>query len=322
MLKLGNLFSMTRISLEYLEDGMAVGAQEHVLGVLTLSGTADSDLSVGLTPLKTKSGAREVWRAEKPVTKRGMRHNVRLAQTEGLVFGMLQQILPENRTEEEAKAAYDAMLDVIEEVGCPHLVRISNYIPDITSSENGQERYRAFNAGRQAAFSGRSRTSTHAPAACGLGCHGDALRLFFLASEEPGRNIENPRQVSAFNYPKQYGPKAPLFARATVAAGMLLISGTSSIVGHETVHVGNVAAQADETLRNIDALLAEAAKIGSTVTRRDLRLKVYLRHARDVPVAEERIRAGGFDTPVAWLQSEVCRPELDIEIEAHTRCSI
>ena len=309
--------NMARISLEYLPDGVAVEGQACILGVITLSGTADSDLSVGLTPLKTQSGVREVWRAEKPVHRRTTHQDMQLAETDGLVFGMMRQVLPENRTEEATKAAYDAMLNVIDEADCPHLIRISNYIPDITGIENGQERYRAFNAGRQAAFAGRSRTSQHAPAACGLGCQGDALRLFFLAAKEPGRNIENPRQVSAFNYPKQYSQKAPLFARATLAAGMLLISGTSSIVGYETVHVGNVAAQADETLRNIDALLGEAAKMGATVTRQDLRLKVYLRHVHDVPIAEERIRAAGFNAPVAWLQSNICRPELDIEIEAH-----
>jgi chorismate lyase/3-hydroxybenzoate synthase len=309
---------MTRLSLDYLDDGQEIAAPERVLGVIALSGASTADLSIGLPAVKPGAGGlREVWRADDAITRRGATGNLRYARAGDLLFGMLEQTLPPGGTAEAAKAAYDAMLDLIEAEGCPHLLRVSNYIADITRYENGEERYRAFNAGRQAAFESRNRRSTQAPAACGLGCGGDALRLFFLASDTPGHNIENPRQISAFDYPKQYGTMPPLFARATVAAGMLLISGTSSIVGHETVHVGDVGAQTDETLRNLDALLAEARGVDVLVDRQALRLKVYLRHAADQPAVESRMRDAGFPAPVAWLQSDVCRPELNVEIEAH-----
>jgi chorismate lyase/3-hydroxybenzoate synthase len=309
---------MTRISLDYLGDGQGIAAPDRVLGVIALSGSSPADLSIGLPAVGPDSGGlREVWRADENVTRRGATGNLRYARAGALLFGVLEQTLPNGGTAEAAKAAYDAMLDLIAAEGCPHLLRVSNYIADITRDENGEERYRAFNAGRQAAFESRNRRSTQAPAACGLGCGGDALRLFFLASETPGHNIENPRQISAFDYPKQYGEMPPLFARATVAAGMLLISGTSSIVGHETVHIGDVAAQADETLRNLDALLAEARRLNVQVDRQALRLKVYLRHARDQPAVASRLYDAGFSAPVAWLQSDVCRPALDVEMEAH-----
>ena len=309
---------MTRVSLDYIPDGQEVQATGTVLGVIALSGSSKADMSIGLTSAgPDHGGVREVWRADEAVTERGAKGNLRFARAGSLVFGMLRQTLPSNGTGKAAGAAYDAMLDLIETQRCPHLLRVSNYIPDITRHENGEERYRAFNTGRHAAFESRNRGSTQAPAACGLGCQGDALHLFFLASTEPGHNIENPRQISAFNYPKQYGAKPPLFSRATIAAGMLLVSGTSSIVGHETVHSGDVAAQTEETLRNLDALLIETAKLGSSLTRRDLRLKVYLRHVGDRAVIEARLLEAGFCQPVAWLQSDVCRAELDVEIEAH-----
>jgi enamine deaminase RidA (YjgF/YER057c/UK114 family) len=141
--------------------------------------------------------------------------------------------------------------------------------------------------------------------------------LFFLAGDGPGRNVENPRQVSAFHYPARYGAQPPLFARATLAAGMLFVSGTASIVGHESRHIGDVAAQADETLRNLEALLAEARRAGCALAPEDLQLKVYLRHATDRTVVQQRLTAGGFAPPLVFLQAGICRPELDVEIEAH-----
>lgn len=309
---------MTRISLEYLDDQAAVPSPDEVLGVVALSGAADAELSIGLPSLTSRTGGlREVWRATEPVVRRGTTNGVRFACAGGLMFGMLRRTIGADGAAEAARSAYEALFERVASEGFPHLLRISNYLPGITRVEAGRERYRAFNDGRQQAFAARDQQVAQAPAACGLGCGGDALALFFLAGVEPGCHIENPRQVSAFRYPEQYGASRPAFARATVAAGMLFISGTASIVGHESRHVGDVAAQTDETLRNLEALLAEAAAKGGGLTRDDLRLKVYLRHPRDRTVVRERLLAAGLAPPVAFLQAEICRPELDVELEAH-----
>lgn len=312
---------MTSVSLSYLDDRTAVASPERTLGVIALSGDAEADLSIGLASLPVAAapaqagGLREVWRTTWAVEQRGAINGVSFARTSGLLFGVLRQRVAAGGAAEAARSAYQAMFELAERQGCPHLLRISNYLPDITRVERGQERYRAFNAGRREAFAARDRHAQHAPAACGLGCGGDTLLMAFLAGAEPGCHIENPRQVSAFRYPERYGASRPLFARATVAAGLLFVSGTASIVGHESRHVGDVAAQTDETLRNIDAVLAEAG--GPAFVREDLRLKVYLRHADDLVVVRERLLAAGFALPVAFLQAEICRPELDVEIEAH-----
>ena len=308
---------MTSLSLSYLDDRTAVASPGHALGVVALSGAAPAELSIGLNALPTTAaeagGIREVWSTTAAVERRGTIAGVRFARAGGLLFGTLRQPVAPGGAADAARSAYRAMFELIDREDCPHLLRIANYLPAITRVECGQERYRAFNAGRRDAFAARDRTAAHAPAACGLGCGGDTLLIAFLAGVEPGRNIENPRQVSAFHYPERYGASRPLFARATVAAGLLFLSGTASIVGHESRHVGDVAAQTDETLRNIDAMLAEAGR----VVRADLRLKVYLRHAGDLAVVQARLRTAGFAPPVAFLQAEICRPELDVEIEAH-----
>lgn len=308
---------MTRLSLSYVDDRTAIEFPEQVLGVVALSGTAEADLSVGLSSLPTGSEIREVWRAGQPVERRGDAGGIRFARAGGLCFGTLRQRIAPGGAAEAARSAYGALFELIDRESCPHLLRISNFLPNITGVENGEERYRAFNAGRRDAFAAHDRLAGQAPAACGLGCGGDALLLVFLAGDRPGHNIENPRQVSAFHYPARYGAQPPLFARATLAAGMLFISGTASIVGHQSRHAGDVAAQADETLRNLEALLAEARRAGCALSPADLRLKVYLRHRNDHTAVRERLLAAGFPLPVAFLQAEICRPELDVEIEAH-----
>ena len=61
------------------------------------------------------------------------------------------------------------------------------------------------------------------------------LAIGFLAGRAVPRHFENPRQVPAFEYPAQYGPRPPSFSRATaVKAGegrWIFISGTAAVVG-------------------------------------------------------------------------------------------
>lgn len=98
------------------------------------------------------------------------------------------------------------------------------------------------------------------PAATAIGHHADEalLQVYLLATDRPGTRVENPRQVSAWRYPRQYGRTPPSFARATLlpAGDVLAISGTAAVVGHASAHAGDIDAQLAETLRNLDALLA------------------------------------------------------------------
>jgi chorismate lyase / 3-hydroxybenzoate synthase len=150
----------------------------------------------------------------------------------------------------------------------------------------------------------------------------------FLAGRMPPLPIENPRQVSAYRYPTSYGPRAPTFSRAALAplgGGeiALFISGTASIVGHETVHHGDVVAQLRETLTNLHAVI-EAAN-ARTTARFDLartECVVYVRHAGHAPVIRSELeQALGADAQAlrdaVFLEADICRSDLLVEIEAH-----
>jgi enamine deaminase RidA (YjgF/YER057c/UK114 family) len=137
------------------------------------------------------------------------------------------------------------------------------------------------------------------------------------------RAIENPRQVSAYYYPSKYGPKSPTFSRAALltepAGKTLLVSGTASIVGHESVHTDDVAAQTRETIVNINVLIAEANRLSGHphYTADMLAYKVYVRNPQHLgTIATELRTAVGHRATVTYLHADVCRRDLLVEIEA------
>lgn len=147
--------------------------------------------------------------------------------------------------------------------------------------------------------------------------------VYFLASRAAPSFIENPRQVSAYRYPPQYGSHAPAFSRAALLRQrdslMLFISGTSSIVGHRSLHVGDAAAQTRETLANIGALLEEANRLerAAHFSFATLACKVYVRRPEDLPAIHAELQtAVALSTRVIYLQADICRQDLLVEIEA------
>lgn len=221
--------------------------------------------------------------------------------------------------------AYEEIFALLQKTRHYHLIRVWNYLPEINGAADGEERYRHFNSARQSAFrnSGRSIVGT-VPAASAVGSPaGSPISIYFLASSGPPTMIENPRQTSAYHYPPKYGTHSPTFSRACVLGQSggtnLFISGTASIVGHETVHRGDVVAQTHESLANIDALLNEANRIvgAGRYALDGLKFKVYVREPSDIAAIETALTAAlQPTTSIVYLQADVCREELLVEIEA------
>ncbi|GAA5169978.1 hypothetical protein [Viridibacterium curvum] len=227
---------------------------------------------------------------------------------------------------------YDALFAAMQREDFPYLVRCWNYVPHINADQmddqSGErmERYRLFNRARQEAFqAARQAFEVGAPAACALGSHEGSFTLYALAARRAPRCIENPRQISAYNYPVQYGPRSPSFSRAAVMErstgdSLLFVSGTASIVGHESLHPGDVAAQTEESLRNIRAVMSQANATQTGSARFDmsrLQYKTFVRHARDAAAVEAVMRRElGSEPIIHFLLADVCRAELLVEIEA------
>src|SRR5688500_14964147 len=133
-----------------------------------------------------------------------------------LLFGALT--LEENGSLESlTRGAYARMIEDARAAGYPYFLRMWNYVGDINEFDEGRERYQLFCAGRHDAFVAAGyQHGADLPAASAVGSHGRGLVVYFLASREPGVQVENPRQISAYDYPAQYGPKSPSFSRLTV----------------------------------------------------------------------------------------------------------
>lgn len=213
-----------------------------------------------------------------------------------------------------SRELYARVIADVRRAGFPYFVRMWNYVGGINEDEGGVERYKLFCAGRHDAFvEAGYHHDVDLPAASAVGMRSRGLIAYYLAAREPGMQVENPRQVAAYNYPPQYGVKSPSFSRATVWKDTVFVSGTSSVIGHETVHHGDVLAQLDETLRNIDVVLGQTGRTLADVVM----AKTYVRHASDYEAIAARL-AGVFARNV-FVEADICRADLLLEIEAVAR---
>ena len=207
-------------------------------------------------------------------------------------------------------------------------IRLWNYLPDPGHVlAPGLDRYMVFNAGRhdgyQSWFDEPGRFETSLATASGVGIAGEDLVIHCLAGNAHGRPVENPRQKPAWRYSTRYGPMPPSFSRATIAAvdgrQRLLIGGTASIVGEDSLHIGNVSAQLEETFCNLASLVATARGSEESSRASLSRLtdvRVYVTRGEDAPAIGATVRARCPNAArIEIAVARLCRPELMVEIE-------
>ena len=319
--------------------------KDSVLGALCFSADtvesqmqADIDIpcmNVSMQRLDAGDSICEVWHGSGQLTQ-GQCGAIHYRHDEGALFGVI--VLSETVFEvgagktplqQATESAYRQVFALLDTLRYPYLFRFWNYIADINAHSFGLERYSQFNQGRQYAFLAHGRDVVgNVPAACALGfgqgrSAQGPLTIAFLAGRVAPLNIENPRQISAYQYPQQYGPRSPTFSRASLVRlgqdEVLFVSGTASIVGHATLHPANVVAQTRETMTNIKAVLAEANRLARPpgFDLSSLYYKVYVRHPADLAqIRAELAHCVGGALKAVYLQADVCRQDLLLEIEA------
>ncbi len=310
MLKLHYEFNLDRL----------VAAEGQILGAVGYHAQRPQGLpptcpfiTVPLSPVSPDAGALEVWSTDAPVTY--LQHGqVSGAYSEDIAFGAL--VLEEDASaplEDATERAYRHVFDFLDRTGFKEPIRFWNYLTAITAAERGEERYRRFNTGRHRTFMARLNQPVPPAASC-LGGGDGASVIYFLAAREAARAIENPRQISAYAYPPLYGPTSPSFSRASVHGQNLFISGTASIVGHETRHYGDMPAQLAETMENLRVLAEAAGHLGQPG---NWAVKTYLRdpaYREDVELAVRKLF--GAHSQILHLRADICRTDLLLEIEA------
>lgn len=203
------------------------------------------------------------------------------------------------------------LLELLDRLDAP-VARLWAFLPRPTDRDGaGIERYMAFNAGRCAAYEERHGGVTRIPASTCVGHAGDALVLHALSLRENPAPVENPRQRPAWRYSERFGPVPPTFVRAATAGGLLLASGTASVVGEDSMHAGDIASQCAETERNLESLAAAGGAVGPWRCP-----QIYVRdeaHLDAVAAWAARCFPG---EPLRLLRAPLCRADLLVEVEA------
>ena len=264
----------------------------------------------------------EVWRVDGAVQV-GTRDMLRYAVSRDYLFGQIEIAADSTPAFAAAsKAAYVQLLRCCQDLGYPHVLRIWNVLSGINEGAGDAERYRVFCQGRYDGFVEAARLPVY-PAASALGPAAGPSLLYFLAGRAPAHLIENPQQLSAFRYPRDYGPASPSFSRAgLVRCGdelRLFISGTASILGHRSCHEGDLIGQLDVTLQNLARVAAASQVPGALFAHDNLQtqLRIYLRNSADLETVSQALAARvSPSVGCLFVQADICRRELLLEIEA------
>jgi chorismate lyase/3-hydroxybenzoate synthase len=225
--------------------------------------------------------------------------------------------------EAAARHAYQRLITCVRPSAHPYLLRLWNYFGSINEGGGDLERYRRFCVGRAAGVDGRFNDPPPAATAIGTAGADGFLQVVALCARAPAIALENPRQTPAWRYPREFGPVSPGFSRGALLDAdtdrpRLLASGTASIVGHISRHADDVGAQLAESVANLEALLDEgSAKSQRRFALADCEaLRVYLRDPADLGRVRDAVAATSLPAErVLYLQGDVCRRELSVELE-------
>jgi chorismate lyase/3-hydroxybenzoate synthase len=279
-------------------------------------------LSLALPP-QGGNGLVEVWHGDAPV-QHGWEGGFGYAHSgEALFFQLLLDEAAYPSLTEASADAYARLQAFLAQAGYPSLLRLWVYFPRINAGEGPAERYQQFCLGRGQVLERASGYEARLPAATVIGSLAPGLVLYGLAAHEPGQQVENPRQLSAFHYPRQYAPRSPAFSRARLkrwgALWHLYVSGTASVVGHETRHPHAALAQLREVMRNLESLLEQASRTEPSLPPGHLpdlaMLKLYVRPGVDISPLQAMLQEILGTQACLILAGDACRRALLVELE-------
>lgn len=246
----------------------------------------------------------------------------------------------ESDTRSAAEAAFNQMKAILEKEGMSfnHVVRQWNYIGNILEVRNNYQNYQIFNEVRTE-FYQKYRTVHGYPAATGIGMKLGGVNIDFCAvmADEAlkVKPIENPNQVNAYEYDQKVlrgmppegmtAKHPPQFERALLLTrevkSTLFISGTASILGQETIGTDDVEKQTLVTIDNINNL-TDQKRIGQMYSGthqewgKFILIRVYVRNQKDFSAVQAICNEKFHDVPMTLIESDICRDDLLVEIEA------
>ncbi len=245
---------------------------------------------------------------------------------------------PGDSIREAAEKAFEAGIKILhaEDLSIHHIIRQWNYIENIAHVDresDSHQNYQDFNNVRSRYYEKGDFRNGY-PAATGIGMDTGGVIINFVALSESEdvkvRPIQNPGQVDAHRYSEQVlqgeapAKCTPKFERAKVISfnsnHYFYVSGTASILGEKTMHVGDVKKQTLTTIENIYRLFSRENqdRLGIHFDISEIRfshLRVYVKHQKDIPLVRRICQEKLNSSSMLFLESDVCREELLVEIE-------
>ena len=203
-----------------------------------------------------------------------------------------------------------------------NLCRAWNFIPKINECIQDDLIYVMYNRGRSDAFYAYASDPTSLmPAATGIDILGEKAVTIFLASREEAHHFANPLQTDSFQYPKKYGKRPPSFSRGTRTKidgkTVVFVSGTASIRGSRSVHIGDMFKQIDTTIENIEEVIRQTC-ISREVLNPEAFFTEKVIYIKDERLASEVKKYMLEKYPAfgdgIFILANVCRDDLDFEM--------
>lgn len=267
-----------------------------------------------------------------------------IARHNGIAFIHAGQVVPDTPDGgcyERSTSAFQKMSGLLAtaSVGFHQVIRTWLYLGGIVDREGPVQRYQELNRARTDFYHNIRFDAAHVmagpheavyPASTGIGADNRDILMSCIALATDRTDVkvvplENPRQVSAYCYSSAYGRESPKFSRALALTdgdcASVFISGTASITDSESRHRDDVEAQTEQTLDNIEALIAEEnlrrhGLPGLGATMNDLAVaRVYIKRQEDYAKARAVCRRRLGELPTIYAVADICRPELLVEIE-------
>ena len=239
---------------------------------------------------------------------------------------------------EASERAFETALTILKQEGLniQNIIRQWNYIENIAiveDVEDAPQNYQDFNDVR-ARYYDDVQFEYGYPAATGIGQDTGGVIIAFIALSESDmisiKPIGNPGQIDAHAYSElvlegsSEQKCTPKFERAKLVTigsrNYIYVSGTASILGELTVHEGDVEKQTLTTIENIKRLFSrenqENVGLDFDVSKVQFsHLRVYVKHREDIPAVKKICFAELNCKSCLFLESDVCREELLVEIE-------
>lgn len=211
------------------------------------------------------------------------------------------------------------------------VIRTWIYVGGITHFSNGVENYEAINLSRKNYYDRifGAKTLTKYPASTGIGMDNRDIVITVLAYRkrpfEEVSAVENMAQTAAWNYPSHLAKISPTFSRAyridTPSGTLSLISGTASIIGAETVHIGDVQAQVGVTIDNLERVIASSIRQSDIIDPLStvIQYVCYIKNPGDFEKVRQICNSRlPLSANRLFVKADVCRDNLLVEIEAVT----